>query len=284
MRLAALMQTKVIYVLTHDSIGLGEDGPTHQPIEQLAGLRAIPGLRVIRPADANEVAMAWQMALEHDGPTALVLARQGVETLTGQNLDFYLGGYALKWGKKEDENGMCGKQELCHSRESGNPTSTLLSKSNSSGINCCANVTDDKSQDSQAGFRVKPGMTNNQLLNSSDDKEAGLDLVLVATGSEVSLAFQIAKELETKHEMSVRVVSLPCWEVLREQDQEYLDSLLPADVRIVGIEAACSLGWGEWVDEMIAIEGFGASAPGEQVMEEYGFAVDKVVQMIIENE
>jgi len=221
-RLAALMQLKVVYVFTHDSIGLGEDGPTHQPIEQLAALRSIPGLQVIRPADANETAVAWKMALGHQGPTALILSRQNLKVLTsGKNKDDMKGAYIMKVEKETD-----------------------ISR-----------------------------------LHDGDGVSTKLDLILVATGSEVSLAFEAAEILEHKG-LSVRVVTMPCWEVYRKQSPEYQNMLLPPGVRKVGVEAASPFGWHEWVDEVIAIDGFGASAPGDVVMEQYGFAPEAIANRL----
>ncbi len=221
-RLAALMKIRVVYVLTHDSIGLGEDGPTHQPIEHLAALRSIPGLQVIRPADANETSVGWKMALSHQGPTALVLSRQNLKVLTsGTNQDAERGAYILS---------------------------------------------------------VEKG-TDISRLHDGDGVSTKLDMILVATGSEVSLAFDVA-DLLSSWGKSVRVVTMPCWEVYRTQSRAYQHMLLPEGVRKVGIEAASSFGWHEWVDEVIAIEGFGASAPGEIVMEKYGFTTEAIAKKL----
>jgi len=219
MRLAALMGLHVIYVFTHDSIALGEDGPTHEPVEQLLGLRSIPNMLVIRPADANETAAAWRIAIEHkDGPVALILTRQNLPILdlkkyTQLPLGVRSGGYVLA-----DANG-----------------STLP------------------------------------------------DITLIATGSEVPLALAAREKLETQG-IRARVVSLPCWNLFDAQPVEYKEAVLPPDVPMLAIEAGVSLGWRPYVGAGIAVIGvdrFGASAPGETVMREYGFSVDHVVQQVL---
>lgn len=219
MRLAALMGLHVTYVFTHDSIALGEDGPTHEPVEQLLGLRSIPNMLVIRPADANETAAAWRIAIEHkDGPVALILTRQNLPILdlkkyTQLPLGVRSGGYVLA-----DANG-----------------STLP------------------------------------------------DITLIATGSEVPLALAAREKLETQG-IRARVVSLPCWNLFDAQPVEYKEAVLPPDVPMLAIEAGVSLGWRPYVGAGIAVIGvdrFGASAPGETVMREYGFSVDHVVQQVL---
>jgi len=210
-RLAALMKIPTIYVWTHDSIGLGEDGPTHQPIEQLAALRAIPGLDVVRPADANETAVVWKTVLEHiDRPAGLALTRQALPVLDpAKVVDAAKGGYIL-----EEASG-------------GQP-----------------------------------------------------ELVLIATGSEVSLALTARERLEADG-TPTRVVSLPCIEWFHEQDDAYQQHVLPPDVKArVSIEAAVPQGWREIVGdngEIVAINHFGASASGSVVMEQFGFTPDRVV-------
>jgi transketolase len=215
-RLAALMGLHVIYVFTHDSIALGEDGPTHQPVEQLLGLRSIPNMLVIRPADANETAAAWQIAIEHkDGPVALALTRQNLPILDLQQypqlpLGVRSGGYVL-------------------AHATGN---------------------------------------------------APADITLIATGSEVQLALAAREKLETQG-VRARVVSLPCWNLFDAQPVEYREAVLPPDIPILAIEAGVSLGWRPFVGpgiEVIGVDRFGASAPGEIVMREYGFSVDHVSQ------
>jgi transketolase len=212
-RLAALSHQRVIFIFTHDSIGLGEDGPTHQPVEQLAALRAIPGLWVIRPADANETAEAWRQALIHrDGPTALVLSRQKLPILDRKR-------FAPAFG---------------------------LAK----------------------GAYV--------LLDTPDKP----DLILIGTGSEVHLAVAAAETL-AKEGINARVVSMPCWELFEMQPQSYRDSVLLPDVPArLAIEAGVTLGWHKYVGErgdVLGLDRFGASAPGEVVFRELGFSVENVV-------
>jgi transketolase len=199
-------------VWTHDSVGLGEDGPTHQPVETYAALRAIPNLWFVRPADANETAWAWKVALErHDGPVALSLSRQKVTTLDRSELapasGLERGAYTL-W-------------------ESGPP-----------------------------------------------------DLILIATGAEVGLALEAGKKI-AQDGTHVRVVSMPCWELFEEQPHEYRDEVLPPEVAArVSIEPGVALGWAKWVGDRgdsISIEHFGASAPGNTVLEQFGYNVDNVV-------
>jgi transketolase len=213
-RLAAMMGLKVIYVFTHDSIGLGEDGPTHQPIEQLASLRLVPNLTVIRPADANETAEAWRTALQIDGPTALVLTRQNLPTLDrslmapADNLAF--GAYVLQ-------------------KTMENPPEVLL----------------------------------------------------LSSGSEVSIALEAAKQLEGKGICS-RIVSMPSWELFEKQPQEYRDSVLPPEIKKrVAIEAGCTQGWHRYVGDegaIIGLDHFGASAPYQILYEKFGITVDQVIE------
>jgi len=211
-RLAALNELPVIFVWTHDSIGLGEDGPTHQPVEHLASLRAMPHLAVIRPGDANETSEAWRAAIEHRGPVGLVLSRQNLPVLEriGQNGDVSRGGYVL-------------------AEASGGP----------------------------------PRM------------------ILMATGSELHLAAEGRKRLEAEG-VPTRVVSMPCWEFFDKQPREYREAVLPPSVRArLSIEAGATMGWQKYVGDAggcIGVDRFGASAPGEVVMREYGFTVEHVVE------
>ncbi|WP_129691051.1 transketolase [Gottfriedia acidiceleris] len=213
-RLAALQKLPVTYVFTHDSIAVGEDGPTHEPVEHLAALRAIPGLTVIRPSDANETANAWAYALQNtNGPIALVLSRQNLPVFeeTASRLDnLSKGGYVLT-------------------------------------------------------------ETNDQP-----------DLILIATGSEVSLAVNSKNELE-KENLSVRVVAMPSWELFDKQTDEYKESVLPSHVlNRVSIEMGISLGWERFVGfkgKKISIETFGASGTGNEVMELFGFSTENVVNV-----
>jgi transketolase len=188
-RMAALMRLPVVLVLTHDSIGLGEDGPTHQPVEHLAALRAIPNLLVIRPADANETAQAWGVALARpEGPAALVLSRQKLPVLAKPPQDAVARG---------------------------------------------AHVIAD-----------------------------GTDIVLVATGSEVHLALS-ARELLAAWGISARVVSMPCWELFASQPAGYRQRVLPPGLPRLGVEAAGPFGWCAWVDDVVSLDRFGASAPAQ---------------------
>ncbi|MPY67100.1 transketolase [Deinococcus sp. SDU3-2] len=209
-RLSAIQMQPVTYVLTHDSIGLGEDGPTHQPIEQLAMLRAVPGARVIRPADANETATAWQMALEYGkGPTALALSRQDLPILPANPEGIKKGAYVVR-----------------------------------------------------------------------DAENAAV--VLIASGSEVSLALDAAEALASAG-TPARVVSMPCMEVFREQERGYRDSVLTPGVPRVAIEAASKSPWYEWVGHdgaVIGMDTFGASAPAKVLFEKFGFSVENVVKTV----
>jgi transketolase len=211
-RLAALMGLKTIYVFTHDSIGVGEDGPTHQPIEQVAALRAIPHLTVIRPGDANETAEAWRVAITHKGPVALALTRQALPTL-------------------------------------------------------------DRSVYASASNLAKGAYV---LL----DSEQPAQLILIATGSEVSLAVDVAKKLQ-QDGVATRVVSMPSWELFEEQSAEYKESVLPKSVtKRIAIEAASPMGWARYVGlegTTVTLDHFGASAPAKTVFQQFGFTVDNVV-------
>jgi transketolase len=213
-RLAALSKARVIYVWTHDSIALGEDGPTHQPIEHLASLRAIPNMLLLRPADATETSEAWRLAMLHsNGPVGLVLTRQKLPTLDRTTL----------------------------------APASLVAR----------------------GAYVLT------------DAQGGLpELILIATGSEVSLALQAHQRLVSGGTRS-RVVSMPSWELFEAQPQSYRDSVLPPSVRArVSVEAASPFGWERYVGPAGAIIGlsrFGASAPGPVVMKELGFTADRVV-------
>jgi transketolase len=212
-RLSALMHAPVVWAWTHDSIGLGEDGPTHQPVEHYAALRAIPNLWFIRPADANETAYAWKIALDReDGPVALSLTRQKVPTLDRSALGAVSGveqGAYVLW-------------------ESGDP-----------------------------------------------------DLILIATGSEVALALEAGQRIAAENGTAVRVVSMPCWELFAAQPQSYRDEVLPPEVIArLSVEAGVAQGWERWVGDdgdSLALDRFGASAPGDIVMKELGYNVDNVV-------
>lgn len=213
LRLAALMELRVIHIFTHDSVGLGEDGPTHQPVEQLAGLRAMPGLTVIRPADANETAAAWRLAMNHrHGPVALILSRQRLPVLDRSRLaaaaGLERGGYIL-----------------------------------------------------------------------AGEKDSRPDIILIGTGSEVSLA-RAAHDRLTADGVACRVVSLPSWELFEQQEEAYRDEVLPPAVTArVSIEAGSTLGWERYTGSrgaVIGIDRFGASAPGDLVLEKLGISAERL--------
>jgi transketolase len=224
-RLAALSEVQVIYVFTHDSIGLGEDGPTHQPIEQLAGMRAIPHLYVIRPADPHETREAWRTAiLRRHAPTALALTRQKLPLIDRTKFasaeGARRGGYIL--AEAESANGDAG--------EAGRATPALI---------------------------------------------------LIATGSEVSLALE-AREALQKEGTATRVVSIPCWELFDEQPEDYRNEVLPPEVTArLAIEAGSSMGWERYVGgggDCVCIDRFGASAKGDVALRELGFNVENVLK------
>ncbi|HEV8049366.1 MAG TPA: transketolase [Thermoplasmata archaeon] len=214
-RLAALQQTHVVFVFTHDSIGMGEDGPTHQPVEHLVSLRAIPGLTVLRPADANETSVAWGHAVRHAGPTALILTRQKVPVLDaavrprGEGAE--RGGYVL-------------------AEATGGPP----------------------------------------------------EAILIATGSEVALALDAQVRLASRGTRT-RVVSLPSWELFDAQPADYRESVLPAGIPKVSVEAGRTIGWERYVGASgasIGLDRFGASAPGPVVQRELGFTVEHLVEVV----
>jgi transketolase len=205
-RLSALSGLQTVWAWTHDSVALGEDGPTHQPIEHYASLRAIPNLWFIRPADATETVGAWKVALEReDGPVGLALTRQKVPTLESTTVE-----------------GVARGAYVVH------------------------------------------------------DPEDTPELILVATGSEVSVAVEAAAQLD----VPTRVVSMPCWELFEQQPADYRDEVLPPDVKArLSIEAGVKLGWKQWVGDegdSISIEHYGASAPGDVVLEKFGYTADNV--------
>jgi len=208
-RLSALNKSKTVFVFTHDSVFLGEDGPTHQPIEQLAGLRAVPNLTTIRPADALETLEAWKFALAHEGPTALVLSRQKVPFLGARDAAVDKGAYVLHGDAKPD-------------------------------------------------------------------------LIVIATGSEVSLALETAKLLEAQG-TKTRVVSMPSWELFSRQSEAYRESVLPEAVRArVSIEAGATLGWHRWIGDRgiaVGIDHFGTSAPAAAIAKAYGFTPEAIAAL-----
>jgi transketolase len=214
LRLSSMMGLQVVYVFTHDSIALGEDGATHQPIEHLASLRAMPGLVVIRPADANETAEAWRVAVESAGrPVALVLTRQHLPTL---DRNLFAPADGLRRGAY-----------VLSEAEGGDP-----------------------------------------------------QLLLIATGSEVGLALEAQAALR-EHNVHARVVSMPSWELFDEQPQEYRDQVLPPALTArLAIEAGVAQGWHRYVGDrgdVLSIEDFGASAPGDKLLREYGYSVENVL-------
>ena len=211
-RLAAIMELPVIYIFTHDSVGVGEDGPTHQPIEQLAMLRATPGLCTIRPADANEVAEAWRVAMTHTHrPTALVMSRQALPTL-------------------------------------------------------------DRSK-----LAAASGVARGAYVLA--DTEGQPDIILMATGSEVSLCMQ-ARDKLAEDGVKARVVSMPSWDLFEQQDDAYRESVIPKSVRArVAVEMASPLGWDRYAGldgKILAMHSFGASAPAAALAAKFGFSADKV--------
>ena len=218
-RLAALMEQGVIFVFTHDSIAVGEDGPTHQPIEQLVSLRTIPNLLVLRPCDANETAVAWSVAVQtRDRPVALILTRQNVPTLDRTR-------FAATDGLRR---GAYVLAEAPH----GNP-----------------------------------------------------DIILIATGSEVSLVVAAGQAL-TESGIHARIVSMPSWELFDAQPRSYRDSVLPPSTRArLAVEAGVTQGWCKYVGDegkVIGVDHFGASAPEKDLMREYGFTVDNICNRALE--
>ena len=212
-RLASLMNLPAIYILTHDSIGVGEDGPTHQPIEHLAMLRSIPNINVIRPADSREVIYAWQSALmSKETPTCLILSRQGLKLLDNSSEEALKGGYIVHKEAKD-----------------------------------------------------------------------AIDAIIIATGSEVALSIEAAKDLEAKGK-SIRVVSMPSQEIFLSQDKEYIEKILPSNVkRRVSVEALSTMPWGKFVGlegTAIGIDRFGSSAPGKVLFEKYGITKEHVEEKV----
>lgn len=211
LRLAAIMECNSIFIFTHDSIGVGEDGPTHQGVEHAMSLRAMPNMTFCRPADANETAEVWRIAVEREGPVAMALTRQKLPVLDVQKYPIH------------------------------------------EGV-------------SRGGYIL-------------EDSDGDPDLIIMATGSEVHLALDSAAELR-KDDVGVRVVSMPCWELFEEQNERYRDEVLPAGIPKIAIEAGSALGWEKYVGEngaIIALDRFGASAPGDVLMEKLGFNVENVI-------
>lgn len=217
-RLAAIMKIRPIFIFTHDSIALGEDGTTHQPVEQLIGLRSVPNMTVIRPADANETVQAWRVALKHSGgPVALILTRQKIPVIDQEKYGNAIG---LEKG------------------------AYILSEPN-----------------------VKP------------------DIILIGSGSEVHLLLAAQQKLKEQN-IAARVVSMPSWELFEKQDKAYKEKVFPVSLRKrLAVEAGSALGWHKYVSDegdIISVNRFGESAPGEEVMAEYGFTVENVVKNAID--
>ena len=208
LRLAALSRAKAIFVFSHDSVGVGEDGPTHQPVEHLASLRIIPGLHVVRPADSNETTQAWRDAVDHDGPTALILSRQSLPITTD--------GSAIATG---------------------------------------------------AGV-VRAGSSASKI-------------VLVGTGSEVSLCVQAAIQLEQSG-IASQVVSMPSWDRFEAMSKDFKSTIFPRGIPVLSVEAGSTFGWAKYADQSIGIDRFGASAPGNVVMQKLGLNVQHVVDCALE--
>jgi len=209
-RLAAIMRAKVCFVWTHDSVGVGEDGPTHQPVEQLAALRAMPGLRVLRPADANEVAAAWKVHLDGEGPTGLLLTRQKIPVLEGT--------------AERAAAGVAAGAYVLAPEGAGRP-----------------------------------------------------DVVLIGTGSEVQVCVAAREQLAARG-IAARVVSMPSWDLFEAQDHEYRIDVLPPGVPTVAVEAGVRFGWERYADDVVSIDRFGASAPGDVVMNELGITPEHTVE------
>lgn len=209
-RMAALSKHKVIYVFTHDSVFLGEDGPTHQPVESLTILRSIPNLLTIRPCDTTEVSGAYQIALKNEGPTALIFCRQALPNIVNSSAEnMKKGAYIIYESSKDDTN---------------------------------------------------------------------IELIIVATGSEVHLAIEVAKTLDKK----CRVVSMPCCELFDKQDIFYKEEVLPKNIKKMSLEAGSTLGWYKYVDYAYGIDTFGESAKINDIKEHFGFHLEKIKEFIQE--
>jgi transketolase len=212
-RLSALSALKVAWVYTHDSVALGEDGPTHQPVEHLAALRAIPRLVVLRPGDPNETAYAWQTILSDiDGPALMALSRQDLP---------------------------------------------VQASASAEGV-------------ARGAYVIRP------CADGVDERAA-----VVGTGGELWVAIAAAEQLEAEG-IGARVVSMPSWELFRAQDDDYRFSVLPVALASVSVEAGVSMGWTEWVDASVAIDRFGASAPGQEVLDKLGITPDAVAAKVKE--
>ena len=213
LRLAALMQSNVIFIFTHDSIAVGEDGPTHEPVEHVMSLRAIPSMTVIRPADANETVQAWRVAIERCGPVSFILTRQKLPILDLER------------------------------------------------------------------YSIVEGVSKGAYILSETESSLP-DIILIATGSEVSLALDSQEALKAKG-VKARVVSMPSWEIFEEQSVDYKNRVLLPDIPKLAIEAGVTLGWQKYAQDVIGLDRFGESAPGSVVYEKLGFNVNNVMERIL---
>lgn len=257
-RLASLMRAPVIYVFTHDSVGLGEDGPTHEPVEHLASLRAMPSLIVIRPADATETVEAWRTALAltegrpvGDLPETGKNSSGGDKPLISEDLPDVSQSSALPSSEPGDEM-VAGPVALCLTRQNL-PVFDRSKVGPASGLSKGAYV-----------------------LSDSDGRP---DVILIASGSEVSVAVEAARQLADEG-VAARVVSMPSWELFERQPETYRNDVLPPGIKArVSVEAAASLGWERWIGDLgeaVALDHFGASAPGAKILDEFGFNPENV--------
>jgi transketolase len=266
MRLAAMNRRKIVYVFTHDSIGVGEDGPTHQPVEHVMSLRAVPNLTVIRPADANEAVQAWRAAiLNDDGPTALVLTRQKLPVLDhekyGAALALQRGAYVL-W-RSEPSSATAGAVD---SRAAGDESGA----SEAGDAGAAAGELDPfgyEAESSKSSFESKQAA-------------AGSEVILIGTGSEVHVALEAGEKLAAMG-AGVRVVSMPSWELFEAQDADYREMVLPSSIRArVAVEAGLRTGWERYVGlngAVVGMDGYGASAPAKELYEKFGITAENVV-------
>jgi transketolase len=211
-RMAALSKHKVIYILTHDSIFLGEDGPTHQPVESLTILRSIPNLLTIRPCDVNEVGGAYASALQYDGPTALILSRQVLSNIEYSDAQSVNKGAYIVWNK--------------------------------------------------------------------DILESELNLIIIATGSEVSLAIEVAIMMKELDNMNIRVISMPCSNLFDKQDEIYKKKILPRSIKKMSLEAGSTLGWYKYAEFAYGIDTFGESAKITDLKDYFGFTKENIREFI----
>lgn len=239
-RIAALSHLRVFYIWTHDSIGVGEDGATHQPIEQLSHFRAMPNLLVFRPADGNENAQCWKIALSQNAPCAFVLSRQNLPIIESQNMDCEKGAYIV--------------------RDFG-----------------------DSHNDSRGDLHNDSRTDSRQNSHKDSCKKA----VIISSGSEVHLALDSAEILESKG-VAVRVVSVPCFDLLIRQDSKFIARILGQNLgdspkskpKVFALEASRALEWYRFADFVIGIDSFGKSGKGEAVFKHFGFSKEIVAQTI----